>query len=174
MLIVLTPTKCCTDLTVCIRTLTRQDAGKAGMWGEGGKGMEASPPSQHGCHQTAAPSSSLVFLREDYEGLESSSCLGVRCETTSLTPCHAPARRENIICSSGSEPAGECSPKNCCLGKKSPNTEGLAAEIMAFHSTGLIHCEIWGKYIPHVHYLLPETSTKISSWASRLCVQDVN
>lgn len=122
--------------------------------------MKASPPSQHGCHQTAAPPSSLVFLREDDKGLESSSCLGVRCETISLTPCHAPAPRENIVCSSGSEPAGECSLKNCCLGKKTPNTDRLTAEITAFHSTGLIRCEIWGKSIPHLHCQLPEACTK--------------
>lgn len=46
--------------------------------------MKASPPSQHRCHQTAAPHSSLVFLREDYRGLERSNCVGVRCETISL------------------------------------------------------------------------------------------
>lgn len=59
-------------------------------------------------------------------------------------------------------------------GKKSLKTDGLAMEIMAFHSTGFIHYEIWGKSLPHVHHQLPEISTKMYSCASRLCVQDAN
>lgn len=117
-------------------------------------------PLQHRCYRTAVPLSPLIFLREDYKALETSSFLGVRCETIGLTLCHASAHREIIIFSSGSKPAGVCRLKNCYLEKKIRKHTRVSNEdngilLSRFHPPWNLG-EIFHKHIIHCLKLRPK------------------